>query len=95
MATSSWAKSKPPTSMIPTRTSDGNEGEAVGRKTAPKDTIPKFDGMESFWTAETLKYFYLIFAETDVVSLDEYVFNTEAHPLRRPGTKKGWFGWKF
>lgn len=68
--------------MTPTRTSDGNEGEAVGRKTAPKETIPKFDGMESFWTAETLKYFYLIFAETDVVSLDEYVFNTEAHPLR-------------
>ena len=32
-----------------------------------------FDSMESFWTAETLKYFYLIFAEPDVVSLDDYV----------------------
>lgn len=32
-----------------------------------------FDSMESFWTAETLKYFYLIFAEPDVVSLDEFV----------------------
>ncbi|KAK4986897.1 hypothetical protein LTR50_005028 [Elasticomyces elasticus] len=42
------------------------------------------DSMESFWTAETLKYFYLIFSEPDVVSLDEYVFNTEAHPLLRP-----------
>lgn len=31
------------------------------------------DSMESFWTAETLKYFYLIFAEPDVVSLDDYV----------------------
>lgn len=31
------------------------------------------DSMESFWTAETLKYFYLIFAEPDLVSLDEYV----------------------
>ena len=42
------------------------------------------DRMESFWTAETLKYFYLIFSEPDVISLDEYVLNTEAHPLRRP-----------
>ncbi|GAB7353516.1 hypothetical protein MBLNU459_g3961t1 [Dothideomycetes sp. NU459] len=42
------------------------------------------DSMESFWTAETLKYFYLIFSEPDQISLDEYVFNTEAHPLRRP-----------
>lgn len=31
------------------------------------------DSMESFWTAETLKYFYLIFSEPDVVSLDEFV----------------------
>ena len=29
--------------------------------------------MESFWTAETLKYYYLIFAEPNLVSLDEYV----------------------
>jgi mannosyl-oligosaccharide alpha-1,2-mannosidase len=43
----------------------------------------KSDRMESFWLAETLKYFYLIFSESDVVSLDEYVLNTEAHPLRR------------
>lgn len=33
----------------------------------------KSDYMESFWLAETLKYFYLIFSEPDVVSLDEYV----------------------
>jgi mannosyl-oligosaccharide alpha-1,2-mannosidase len=43
-----------------------------------------YDSMESFWTAETLKYFYLIFSEPNVVSLDDYVFNTEAHPLLRP-----------
>jgi mannosyl-oligosaccharide alpha-1,2-mannosidase len=43
----------------------------------------KMDSMESFWTAETLKYFYLIFSEPDVVSLDDWVFNTEAHPFRR------------
>ncbi|KAH8805637.1 glycoside hydrolase [Xylogone sp. PMI_703] len=44
----------------------------------------KMDSMESFWLAETLKYFYLCFEEFDVVSLDEWVLNTEAHPLRRP-----------
>lgn len=42
------------------------------------------DSMESFWLAETLKYFYLMFSEWDVVDLDKWVLNTEAHPLRRP-----------
>lgn len=45
---------------------------------------PKDDRMESFWFAETLKYFYLIFSDAQLISLDEYVLNTEAHPLRRP-----------
>ena len=40
------------------------------------------DETQSFFFAETLKYFYLIFADGDVVHLDEWVFNTEAHPLR-------------
>lgn len=48
------------------------------------DRSVKQNKMESFWTAETLKYFYLIFSEPSVVSLDEYVLNTEAHPFRRP-----------
>ncbi|RYP27966.1 hypothetical protein DL767_007431 [Monosporascus sp. MG133] len=43
----------------------------------------QMDSMESFWLAETLKYFYLIFSDFDVVSLDQWVLNTEAHPLRR------------
>lgn len=45
----------------------------------------KNDSMESFWLAETLKYFYAIFSDWDVLDLDTYVLNTEAHPLRRPG----------
>jgi mannosyl-oligosaccharide alpha-1,2-mannosidase len=45
----------------------------------------KMDSMESFWLAETLKYFYLCFESFDTVSLDNFVLNTEAHPLRRPG----------
>ena len=44
--------------------------------------------MESFWTAETLKYFYLIFSTPDMISLDDWVFNTEAHPFRRPKVVK-------
>lgn len=44
----------------------------------------KSDEMESFWIAETLKYYYLLFSEPDVISLDEWVLNTEAHPFRRP-----------
>lgn len=55
-------------------------------------TAPKDDSMESFWTAETLKYYYLIFSEPDVLSLDDYVFNTEAHPMRRTDTSRaGWW----
>lgn len=34
---------------------------------------PKENRMESFWLAETLKYFALIFSEPNVMSLDEYV----------------------
>ncbi|KAF4445667.1 hypothetical protein F53441_10616 [Fusarium austroafricanum] len=41
------------------------------------------DYMESFWMAETMKYFYLIFSDEEMISLDNWVFNTEAHPLRR------------
>ena len=33
----------------------------------------KVDEMESFWLAETLKYFYLLYSESHVVNLDEYV----------------------
>mmetsp|Transcript_13798 Transcript_13798/g.35113 ORF Transcript_13798/g.35113 Transcript_13798/m.35113 type:complete len:427 (-) Transcript_13798:90-1370(-) len=40
------------------------------------------DKMESFWMAETIKYFYLLFDPSDPVKLEEHVFNTEAHPLR-------------
>ncbi|NWS06129.1 MA1C1 mannosidase, partial [Motacilla alba] len=36
---------------------------------------------QSFFLAETLKYLYLLFCEDDVLSLEDWVFNTEAHPL--------------
>lgn len=45
------------------------------------------DNMESFVFAETFKYYYLLFSPPDLISLDDYVFTTEAHPLLLP--KKG------
>ncbi|XP_054165888.1 mannosyl-oligosaccharide 1,2-alpha-mannosidase IA-like [Oppia nitens] len=42
---------------------------------------PKDDVQQSFLLAETLKYLYLIFSTDDLVSFEEWVFNTEAHPL--------------
>ncbi|KAI9640006.1 hypothetical protein NHQ30_011565 [Ciborinia camelliae] len=57
-----------------------NENEK-GKK--EKENANQVDSMESFWLAETLKYFFLVFSEWDVLSLDEWVLNTEAHPLRR------------
>mmetsp|Transcript_23969 Transcript_23969/g.32787 ORF Transcript_23969/g.32787 Transcript_23969/m.32787 type:complete len:593 (+) Transcript_23969:53-1831(+) len=44
---------------------------------------------QSFFMAETLKYLYLLFTSSEVISLDEYVFNTEAHPFPIP-EKSGW-----
>jgi mannosyl-oligosaccharide alpha-1,2-mannosidase len=44
--------------------------------------LDKTDSMESFWLAETLKYFYLVFSDPALISLDEWVLNTEAHPFR-------------
>ncbi|KAJ5083786.1 Mannosyl-oligosaccharide 1-2-alpha-mannosidase [Penicillium angulare] len=60
------------------------------------DTIPpeSRDNMESFWMAETLKYFYLLFSDRDFISLEDHVFNTEAHPMPRfklgGDLKTGW-----
>ena len=42
------------------------------------------DEMESFWLAETLKYFWLLFDDPTRWSLDDWVLNTEAHLFRRP-----------
>ncbi|EOA83598.1 glycoside hydrolase family 47 protein [Exserohilum turcica Et28A] len=47
---------------------------AIADVTVPKGQVPlKLDECESFWMAETLKYFYLIFSEPGLVSLDDYV----------------------
>eukprot|EP00033_Pygsuia_biforma_P001269 GCRY01001435.1.p1 GENE.GCRY01001435.1~~GCRY01001435.1.p1 ORF type:complete len:550 (-),score=66.80 GCRY01001435.1:167-1816(-) len=42
------------------------------------------DSMQSFFLSETLKYLYLLFSPETLIPLNEYVFTTEAHPLRIP-----------
>lgn len=41
----------------------------------------KDDVQQSFFLAETLKYLYLLFSDDSLLPLDDWVFNTEAHPL--------------
>ena len=43
---------------------------------------PPDDKMESFFLAETLKYLYMLQSPDHGISLDDYVINTEAHPLK-------------
>ena len=38
--------------------------------------------MPSYWLAETLKYFWLTFQPPSLLPMDQWVFTTEAHPLR-------------
>ncbi|XP_043490224.1 mannosyl-oligosaccharide 1,2-alpha-mannosidase IA isoform X1 [Polistes fuscatus] len=52
---------------------------------------PKDDVQQSYFFAETLKYLYLLFSDDDLINLNDWVFNSEAHvlpirgnPLYRP-----------
>lgn len=46
-------------------------------------TLPprRRDKMETFFLGETLKYLYLLFSDSNIIPLTEFVFNTEAHPI--------------
>lgn len=46
--------------------------------------LKSFLNFFSFFFAETLKYLYLTFTDKNCISLDHYVFNTEAHPFILP-----------
>ena len=60
---------------------------SIGDVRNPDNLSPR-DSMESFFLGETLKYLYLLFSDDQrTLNLNDYVFNTEAHPLpvlRRP-----------
>ncbi|KAK2872501.1 hypothetical protein Q8A67_022398 [Cirrhinus molitorella] len=54
---------------------------SIGNVRDPLNPAPR-DKMESFFLGETLKYLFLLFSDdNELISLDKYVFNTEAHPL--------------
>ncbi|XP_052435429.1 mannosyl-oligosaccharide 1,2-alpha-mannosidase IA isoform X1 [Carassius gibelio] len=44
-------------------------------------TVSHDNMQQSFFLSETLKYLYLLFSDDDLLPLDDWVFNTEAHPL--------------
>eukprot|EP01120_Amphizonella_sp_Union-15-10_P009005 TRINITY_DN3329_c0_g1_i2.p1 TRINITY_DN3329_c0_g1~~TRINITY_DN3329_c0_g1_i2.p1 ORF type:complete len:414 (+),score=58.25 TRINITY_DN3329_c0_g1_i2:334-1575(+) len=52
-----------------------------GIKNVNSERPPKDDVQQSWFLAETLKYLFLLFSDRDVIPLDKYVLNTEAHPL--------------
>lgn len=54
---------------------------SIGNVKNVLNTRPR-DMMESFFLGETLKYFYLLFSDDrKEIDIDQYVFNSEAHPL--------------
>eukprot|EP00850_Spirogloea_muscicola_P014216 SM000100S09443 [mRNA] locus=s100:413575:419018:+ [translate_table: standard] len=53
----------------------------TGLRDVTRDPPERDDKMQSFFLAETLKYLYLLFSEDDVIPLNKWVFNTEAHPI--------------
>lgn len=57
-----------------------DEGYAALKSVITKEQA---DSMQSFLFAETLKYFYLLFAPSKALRFETVVFNTEAHPIRR------------
>ncbi|KAJ5681979.1 uncharacterized protein N7477_001919 [Penicillium maclennaniae] len=57
-----------------TRVENGNAG--LLDMTDDQEGTGHIDLMQSYWMAQTLKYFYLIFNHPDFLSLDEYIFNS-------------------
>jgi mannosyl-oligosaccharide alpha-1,2-mannosidase len=41
----------------------------------------------SWFLAEVLKYLYLLFSDDDVLPLDSFVMNTEAHPIPKEASR--------
>uniref|UniRef100_A0A671REF4 alpha-1,2-Mannosidase n=1 Tax=Sinocyclocheilus anshuiensis TaxID=1608454 RepID=A0A671REF4_9TELE len=52
-------------------------------------TVSHDNMQQSFFLSETLKYLYLLFSDDDLLPLEDWVFNTEAHPL--PVIRKRFF----
>lgn len=59
-----------------------------GIRNVYQEDSQKDDVQQSFFLAETLKYLYLLFSDDSLFPLDEWVFNTEAHPFPIKGANK-------
>lgn len=70
------------------RQSRVNGGGYASVRDSEKEVAVKTDEMHSFVLAETFKYLYLLFAPQDLLDLDRYVLNTEAHPLQRSAASR-------
>ncbi|VDL79419.1 unnamed protein product [Nippostrongylus brasiliensis] len=57
------------------------EGGYSGVRDVYSIPVDHDDVQQSFLLAELFKYLYLIFSDDDVLPLNAWVFNTEAHPL--------------
>ncbi|KAH9027045.1 seven-hairpin glycosidase [Lactarius hengduanensis] len=57
-------------------------GGFAGIRDANNQQTAQDDETQSFWFAEVLKYLYLTFDDPSHISLNDYVFNTEAHPFK-------------
>lgn len=58
-----------------------------GIRNTNSTTNPQQDDVQqTFFLAETLKYLYLTFSTNDLITLDDWVFNTECHPLPVKGS---------
>lgn len=75
MAWNMWKSVKNATDAADAFTTMGNSTQT--------ETQTKPAAIDTYWAAQTFKYFWLIFANEDVMSLDKWVFNTEGHPFRR------------
>ncbi|CAF2750897.1 unnamed protein product [Rotaria sp. Silwood2] len=58
-----------------------DEGYSSINDVRNKDNVRPRDKMESYFLAETLKYFYLLFHTTNLFPFNQWLFNTEAHLL--------------
>lgn len=56
-------------------------GGYTGLKNVYSEEPQQDDVQQSFFLAETLKYLYLLFSDDNLYPFDQWVFNTEAHPL--------------
>uniref|UniRef100_A0A834VBH7 alpha-1,2-Mannosidase n=1 Tax=Sarcoptes scabiei TaxID=52283 RepID=A0A834VBH7_SARSC len=52
-----------------------------GIKNVNDEKVQHDDVQQSFFLAETLKYLYLIFSDDQLIPLDQWVMNSEGHPL--------------